>query len=436
LKKSLITILFLVCPSAFAQGGFEGPGVLSRGSGTVGQRSGQDVDLRYFVNATGVYDTGLTPYAVTRVGTLVQPGSLYGVEAGLGGYGRHTFRRSVIGLDYSGNFRHYPGAPTFDGSNQRLSLDYTLQKSRRLIFDFNQAAGTQNFGTAFGAPGAGDAPVDASLLLFDNRTSYYQTAQTTRYALTGRTTISMGGSYYAVHRQSNALVGVKGYNLTGTLQHRISRSSILGANYQHTHYDFPRAFGEANIDMYMGTWATAFGRGWNIELGAGAFTSKVEGVENTALDPAIAALLGITSVQTIYYRESLVPMGQVVLKKQFRRATWSANFKRTVSPGNGVYLTSLNETYGSSYSYTGIRRLSVTLDGTVSSLKTLGQNLQDYRWLGGSASMTYKLGAGFNLTAAYTRRRQDIQAQSFQRDSSRISLGIYFSPGAVPISLH
>jgi hypothetical protein len=436
LNKPLIFIPFLLCSVAFGQGNFSGPGVLSRGGGTVGQRSGQDVDLRYFVNATGIYDTGLTPYAVSSNGKLVQPGPQFGVEAGVGGYGRHVFRRSTLALDYTGNFRHYLTASNFDGSNQRLSLDYTLQKSRRLSFDFNESAGTQNFGTAFGPTGVGEAPVDASLLLFDNRTSYFQTTMNSRYAVSGRTTFQMGGSYYEVHRQSSALVGVKGYNLTGTIQHRVSRSSMIGANYQHTHYDFPRAFGEANIDMYSGIWSTAFGRGWSLEMGGGAFTSKVEGVESTALDPTIAALLGISSVQTIYYRESLIPMGQAMLRKQSRRAAWSANFKRTVSPGNGVYLTSLSQSYGSSYSYTGVRRLSMTIDGSVSSLSTLGQNLQDYRWYGATASLGYNIGAGFNLNATYTRRYQDIQAQTFQRDSSRISFGIYFSPGSVPISLH
>jgi hypothetical protein len=44
------------------------------------------------------------------------------------------------------------------------------------------------------------------------------------------------------------------------------------------------------------------------------------------------------------------------------------------------------------------------------------------------------VGKGFNLNAAYARRHQDLKANSFQRDSSRISFSIFFTPGTVPIS--
>lgn len=132
-----------------AQGGFSGPSILTQGSGGIGQRSGNDVDLKYFVNGTGIYDTGITPYAVSN-GKLVKPGGLFGVELGFGSYGRHSFRRSTLGLDYNGNYRHYSSASGYDGTNQQLGLNYTYQKSRKLSFDFVASAGTQSFGTAFG----------------------------------------------------------------------------------------------------------------------------------------------------------------------------------------------------------------------------------------------------------------------------------------------
>ncbi len=425
---------------AFAQGNFSGPGILSSGSGSVGQRSGQDVDLRYFVNASGIHDTGFTPYAVTKEGTLLRPGALAGVEAGLGGYGRHSFRRSVLGLDYSGSFRHYPGSSKYDGSNQSLALSYMIQKSPRLSFSMNQAAGTQNYGTAFGTNtgpvGTQDVVVDSNSLLFDNRTSFVQSSMTSQYAISGRTSISMGGSYYSIHRQSSALVGVNGYSLHGSVNRRISRSGTIGVNYQHTHYDFPRAFGESDVNMYSGSWSTIFARSWTLGVTGGAYTSAVQGVQSTALDPVIAALLGIGSVQTIFYQENIMPMGSVSLQKKLRRASWNVNYGRTVNPGNGVYLTSRQETYGASYSYTGIRRLSLSSNVGVSKLGSLGLELRPYTQITGGANLSYNLGAGFNLSAGYARRHQDIRANSFQQDSSRISIGIYFSPGSVPVSFH
>jgi len=437
LKKSLPASLILLCPLALAQvGTFSGPGILSRDQSGVGQRSGQDVDLKYFVNGTGVYDTGMTPYAVTSSGTLVQPGGLFGMEVGLGGYGKHAFRRGVLGLDYSGNFRHYTSASNFDGSNQQLNIDYLYQKSRRLVFDFAGSAGTQNFGTSLGALGGSvnSSPVNSSSLLFDNRTSYYQTSMETRYAVTGRTAFSMGGSFYSIHRRSRALVGVNGYTLQGAISHQISRSTFIGASYQHTHYDFPRAFGESDINSYTGNWSTAMGRNWTLAVTGGVFVADVQGVQSTALDPVIATLLGISSVNTIFYQRNTLPMGSIALTRQFRRANWTGRYGRTVSPGNGVFLTSQQESYGTSFSYTGFRRWSLSGEFGVNEMSSIGQGLLPLTQTGGGATISYNMGKGFNLNAAYTRRHQDLQATSFQRDSSRISLSIFFSPGTVPIS--
>jgi hypothetical protein len=206
---------------------------------------------------------------------------------------------------------------------------------------------------------------------------------TTQYAISGRTTIIMGGNYYSIHRQSSALVGVNGYALQGSLNRRISGSSTVGVNYQHTHYDFPRAFGESDINMYSGSWSTTFARSWALGITGGVYTSAVQGVQSTALDPSIAALLGISSVQTIFYQENIMPMGSVTLQKKLRRANWSVNYARTVTPGNGVYLTSRQETYGAGYSYTGIRRLSLSTNFGVSKLGSLGLDLRPYTQITG-----------------------------------------------------
>lgn len=437
MTKSPFAILCLLCPLGLAQTSpFGGPNLLSRGTGTTGQRSGQDVNLKYFLNASAIRDTGLTPYALGSDGKLVTPGALFGVEAGLGGYGRRNFRRSALGLDYSGNFRHYAGASNYDGSNQGLTVEYTHQKSRRMLFDMNLGVGTQSFGTAVGLIPGLDTVLDSTTLLFDNRTSYLQTAMSMHYALSNRTSITMGGNAYTVHRQSSALVGVRGYALQGRLNHQLSRTTVIGVDYQHLHYDFPRAFGETDINSYNGTFSQDIGRWWNLTVGGGVFVSQVQGVQTTALDPAIAQLLGITSVRTIFYKENLLPIGNVALARRFRRAALSGYYGRTITPGNGVYLTSRQENYGVTYSYTGIRKLSMSATAGSSKLKSLGQNLQDYKQRFGGFNVNYTIGGGFSLAGGYSRRFQDFQTSAFPRDSSRTTFSIYFSPGTIPVSLH
>lgn len=436
MNKSPILILCLLCPLASAQTGvFGGSPLLSRGTGGTGQRSGQDVDLKYFVSASLIHDTGLTPYGVGTNGQLAQTGALNGIELGFGAYGRHSFRRSALGLDYYGNYRHYPGSVIFDGSNQALTLEYTHQKSRRMLFDMNVGAGTQNFGTAIGSLGGLDSIVDSSSLLFDNRTSYLQTGMTMRYALSTRTTFSMGGVGYTVQRASSALVGVRGYSLSGSINHQLSRSTIIGLTYSHMHYDFPRAFGETDINSYQGTYSRDIGRWWNFSIAAGAFISQVQGVRSTALDPDIAALLGIGSVRTIFYLENVLPIASASFTRKFRRASITGNYARSITPGNGVFLTSRQESYGATYSYTGIRRLSFSASAGATQMDSLGQSLVPFKQIFGSVNANYRMGSGLNLGGNYSKRYQDLQNSSFPRDSSRISFTLSFSPGTVPISL-
>jgi hypothetical protein len=436
LKKTLVPVLLLMLiPAAFPQANLGGTG-LSRGTGAIGQRSGQDVDLRYFANATGVYDTGMTPLALTSEGSLVKPGGLVGVEAGLGAYGKHTFRRSVLGLDYAGNFRHYPKFSTYDGSNQQLNLEYTLQKSRRLLFDFSGSVGTQSFGTAISTIGGFESIVDQSSLLFDNRTSYYQTAMHTRYALTQRTVMTMGGTQYSVHRKSSSLVGVNGYTLDGSLSHQIGRNTIIGVSYQHLHFDFPRAFGESDINSYTFNWARQFGRTWDLSLSAGAFTSEVQGVQNSALDPVIAALLGISTIRTVFYSEQVVPMGSLAVSKRFRRGSLEGQYARRVTPGNGVFLTSRQETIQGTYSYSSRQSWSFSAGVGQTKLESLGQNLFPFSQIFGTTNVTYQLGGGIGIGAGYSRRHRNIRVSTFPQDSSRISISIYFSPGESAVSLH
>lgn len=433
MKKTFLILAVTLSPALLAQnvGTFSGPSILSQGANSVGQRSGQDVDLRFYANGTGIYDTGLVPYAVKN-GSLVKPDALWGVEAGLGAYGRHTFRRSVLGLDYSGNFRHYTNASNYDGTNQNLRLGYTWQKSRRFLIDLTANGGTQSYGTVISEDPS--SLVNSNSLLFDNRTTFAQGGMNVTYMLSNRTSVTMGGVGYTVRRQADQLVGVNGYNLTGSLQHQLNRATSIGLSYQHTHYDFPKAFGETDLNSYTATFGRTFARTWNLKLSAGVYMTEVQGVQATALDPAIAALLGVGSVQTIFYRQNILPTGEINLTKTFRHSSITGGYGRTINPGNGFYLTTRQESYTAGYSYSGIRRWTLSVGGSYFSNHAVGQQLQRYQLLSGSANANYRVGGGLNLFASYMRRRQDISTTAFQRDASRVSFGIAFQPGNIPLS--
>src|SRR5678810_974954 len=102
--KTRMIAMVLVCGSTMTGqiASYLGPGILTRGAGDIGTRAGQDVNLRFFVSASGIYDNGLQPYSVDGKGQLVTVNGLWGSEVGLGAYGVHNFRHGKLGLDYKG----------------------------------------------------------------------------------------------------------------------------------------------------------------------------------------------------------------------------------------------------------------------------------------------------------------------------------------------
>jgi hypothetical protein len=416
--------------------GFGGPGIISNDSG-VGQRAGRDMALTYFGRIAGVSDNGFTPFQVDGTGAIRQPGTLYGVELSLGAYGRKAFRRSTLGIDFSGSARHYPNGSAYDASNQQLVMEYNMTKSNRTQFNLSQTLGSQNFGTGFsGATFSGgvEIPIDSTSLLFDNRMSYAQTGFTASHALTGRTTVSAGGSGYTIQRSSQALIGVKGYTLRGQLRHRQSRKMMYGMSYQHMHFDFAGFFGESDIDMMTADFGFALTRRLQLGVATGVFFSQVQGVRRTALPPDMAALLGIPSVATVFYQENFMPMATAQLQYVARSYSLQGQYARSVTPGNGVYLTSRVETFGANYSYNGLDRWSFSLGVFRSKLDSIGQGLVPFGQTQGNLNASYRLSRTLQLTSSYSRRFQDLRVASFPRESTRLSIGVAFSPSPIPIS--
>ena len=131
MKKTFAAFACLFASSAFAQqiGGYLGPGVMSRGAGDIGDRSGQPVSLRFFADVTGVYDNGIQPFSVDSKGDLISVNGLYGVQLDFGVYGQHQGKQSVLGLDYNGNFYHYTNDPFYDGTTHNLILGYKIGRA-------------------------------------------------------------------------------------------------------------------------------------------------------------------------------------------------------------------------------------------------------------------------------------------------------------------
>ena len=439
MKTRMIALALVCCSTMTAQvSNYLGPGILSRGAGDIGVRGGQDVSLRFFVNATGIYDDGLQPYSLEPNGQLASVNGLWGTEIAVGAYGVHDFRHARLGLDYKGAYRHYNEKSSYDGTDHTMALGYTYQKSARLIFDMRQMAGTITQATSFAAalPAVVDSVVTPTSLLFDNRVDYLQSTLDVNYRKTDRTIFTVGGDGFGIWRKARGLVGMQGYMLRGAVQHRMSQRTTVAVSYQHTHYDFPKAFGQSDVNLFSGTWATQLGRWWTISVQGGAYQAEVEGLQRVAVDPEIAALLGFSSRVETFYRKSIFPQWDVTLSRKFQRANLAFGYQKGVSAGNGVYLTSRQEAASVSLSYTATRKVSVSVSGTYGKLDGIGQNLQPFAQISGGAGFTYAITRPIHIIAQYNARNQEVIDSAYKRISHSATFGISFSPADIPLSFH
>lgn len=439
--KRLIVLACCLASTALAQlgGGYLGPAVLSSGATGVGNRSGQQVDLRFYGGVNGVYDSGVQPVAVNSTGQLLTLNGLYGVEANIGVYGTHSWRTAMLGVDYRGVFREYNNAPGYSGIEQFLTLGYTWQQSRRMIWKAQLMGGVLD--DALGSIGFEPSitstipvAVTPSSLLFDSRSYYLQGGLDLTLQETARTSITIGGQGFDVWRQSQYLVGMEGYDLHGSIEHRLNRSTSVGFSYRRDHYNFPKVFGRADIDtgeLFLGT---NLGRVWALTVRAGAFHSEVSGLESVALSPVIAALLGQATTVQAFYRADIYPSGNVALTRRFKNASLNFHYIQQVTPGNGVYLTSKTNDGGASYSYTGIRKVNLNISGGYNSLSSIGQGIAPYSSGYGGAGMTYTLPWSLHVVGRYDYRYQEIESLVYKHTGYRVSLGLTYSPGKLPLS--
>jgi hypothetical protein len=319
-----------------------------------------------------------------------------------------------------------------------LALGYSYQKSRRLVFDLRQEAGSVSQATGFdGAlPVLNNAIVTPSSLLFDNRANFLQSTMDVNYIQSEHTVLTFGGAGFGIWRKAPGLIGMQGYELHGAIKHRVSQRTTLGVDYSHIHFDYPKAFGQADINSFSGVWATQLGRLWTVSAKGGVYQAEVQGLQQVGVDPEISALLGVTSVVQTFYQKSTFPQWDISLGRRFQRANLSFQYTRGVSGGNGVYLTSRQDAASASFNYTATRKWSFSGMGGYARLNGIGQNLQPFSQFVGGAGATYAITSPIHLIARYDARRQEIIDGVYRQNSFRATIGISFSPGDIPLSFH
>jgi hypothetical protein len=396
--------------------------------------------MRFYAGVNGNYDTGLTGFALDANGN-VQNAASVGAEGVAGIYGTKRNRRSVFSLNYQGSYRHYTNIRNFNGTDQNVSLLVSRQLNSRSTFGMGVSAGTTNraFGInsisgfvdpnfiGFGAPAAE---------IFDNRIYYGSGSANYIWQRTARSSVSLIGSGFITRRTGRVLFGANGANTGADYAYRVTRNQSISVGYNYLFFNFTRNFGDTHgHGVYVG-YAARIARKYNLALRLGGLRIENLFVRSVEVDPVIAAIVGIQSTTEVAHNRSLLPNGGISFGGPLtRRSNFDISASLGAVPGNGVIITSRNWNGGASYNYTGLRRLGFGASLFYNQMSSLIGAAQKFSSVNGNFNLTPRLTESLHLNMTVgTRRFLEGPTNGFRRNSYFATLGLFWSPGELPLN--
>jgi hypothetical protein len=432
----VIAALATVSP-LFAQYG--GPAILARGQ-SPGPMSVSQIDFRPFVSVEGTYDTGLNGVSVDANGAPVSDAS-FGVILSFGVSGMHSWKHTKIGVNYSGGYTLY-GKSFYSGVNSEgLQLSLTHQLSRHAVFSLNNNAVMYGSNTASPTlpptvefdPATTYVPTND---FFDNRTFSLSTQASLTIQKSTRTSYSVGLDAFLTRRWSSALYGSKGVGAHGDVMYRLSRRSTIGGIFQYMHYSFTGIYGSTDMYTVAASYSRSFSR--TVEMSATGGITQYENVfvETVPIDPAIAAVIGVSSAQRVTYVKNLMPNLSFRLSKVVPRGTVFVYASNGLNPGNGLFLTSTSTTAGVGYNYTGLRRWALSAGANYNTSTSYGNVYGQYGSYSANLSASRRVAPMTHGVVSFNLRKYDSgDFQNYNKWSYGLSLGLSFSPGDIPVRL-
>jgi hypothetical protein len=418
---------------------YAGPAILSRGEAPAAMAT-PEIDFRPYVELFTVYDTGLSGVEVNSQGQLGDEVSIgLGITAGVSG--THSWRHTKIGLNYRGSYQRYEHITTMNSVNQSLMLGIVHQVSRHVAVTLNENLGL--FSQSYGPEGlAQTVPFDPSTTyaptsdFFDNRTEYLSTQANVIIQKTARLSFSLGGDGFLVRRSSSALYGVTGASAHADVQYRLTRRSTIGANYTFTHFDYIGVLSSSNLQGFSGVYSMRLSRWLEFSGSAGYFRVETRFIQNVPIDPAIAALIGTPEGTVVLDRIDHLMSGSGRLSRTFPKGVLYLSGGRGVTPGNGLFLTSVTTNAMAGYSYTGLRRWSLGVSAGYSRADSIGNVLGSYGSYNGTLTASRQIVRNVHGIVSFSGRRYNsVDFSLYNRLIYDVRVGVGYSPGDIPLRI-
>jgi len=434
--KGALAILGLAVPVWAQVTPFAGPAVLTRGQGPA--LATPQTEFRPFVEVSSVYDTGLAG-AIASDQAQLGGVAANGVEIAGGISGTHSWRHTLLGLEYHGAYRRYDRKTYYDGADQSLRLELSQQLARHITLALRENGGifSRDFGllnlpeTVAFDPSSSYIPATNFL---DNRTLYLSTQADLTIQKSARLSFDFGGDGFLARRWSTALYGVTGATARSDVQYRVSRRTTLGASYQFTQFDYTKIFSGTDMHSAVGSYAVRINRSLEFSGYAGIMWAETKFIQTVPLNPLVASLLGQSTGNVIVHNLYRVPNFHARLSRTFRNGLLYAGASRTINPGNGLFLTSKVTAAFGGYTFTGLRRWSFSTEFSGGWNQSLANVIGAYQDYGGALRTSRQIGhAVYAFTSFSARRYSSSSFSGYNRPIYDARIGVGFSPGDVPL---
>ena len=370
---------------------------------------------------------GVTSYTSTSTESLSYRWSLSG---------RHIWHHDQLGVSYAGNYSGY-GGNGLSGINNNLNLDYGHVVSRRISFQIVESLQdlSQNYALENPTlqPGNSIANINLatspSVQLLNSTTRQSSTSASMTFHQTSRLSYNMSGSYFVVGRTEG--IGLYGRQAGGDVNYRWTRRVTIGAYYSFTSYQYPHNISNSDSHGFGAIFSYAIDKSTQLQTRIGVSRIESLAYSTVPLPPVLAALLGQSSTIINAYSLQRTSDISVQLVRDFRRTrTASLAYAHGQSPGNGVLLTSIQQTISAGYSSSFLRRRLPLSSGVVyTSLQSSSQgSLGYYRSESAFVGTSRKLKYGVDATLNFNYSRFHVSGIQLFQHTMSISLGLSWSP--------
>jgi len=433
----LLALIGIAVP-LFAQYG--GPAILSRGEAPSAM-VGPQLDFRPFVEVNGVYSTGLSGVTLDQSGNVTNDSGA-GVRVTGGISGSHNWRHTLVGLSVRGGYTNYINKTYYNSTDISMNFAVRHQVSRHIGFMWENSMGIFNRDAGLLGSISPAVPFDPNQTylpttdFFNNRTIFYSSQLGMVIQRSARLSFNFGGGIFDTNRSSEALYGVIGESAVADVQYRLGKRTTIGAAYSYAHYGFGQVSSNTNGHTGEATLGYQISHWWEFSGSFGFTRVETKFIQSVPVDPAIAAIIGISQSNEVVYSLRYIPSVSARLSRTFHKGVLFLSGGYGMTPGNGLFLTSESLTASAGYTYTGLRRWSFGALVNYIDAHSIGNVYGSYGGETASLHASRQLFRTIHLVAGVDAHRYSSGTfQKYNQTVYNATVGLGWSPGDIPLRI-